>query len=359
MIEIHNITKEFDGNPVLTGVSETIQKGEIFTIIGPSGQGKTTLLRILGLLERPTSGDVLLDGISVTGLPASDPNRRRIGMVFQNPVAFRDSVYNNIAIGLRYRGFPKEEITKKVLQKLHEIGLSGYEHRNATTLSGGEKQRVSLARVMVTGPDVLILDEPTANLDPVSTEVIEDLIRYYNKECNTTVILSTHDMIQGQRLADRVAVMMNGRFIQSGTIFDIFTRPCSVDVAKFIGIGNIVPGTIIRNEEGLSVILTHGAEIHAIGTFPVGTKVKIAIRPEEITVHTGPDRFSSARNVIAGTIEKIIPVGIISRIRIRSGDLALSAQVTWQSVRELDLRPGDRVYLSFKVPSVHIMPDET
>jgi len=102
---------------------------------------------------------------------------------------------------------------------------------------------------MVTEPDILILDEPTANLDPVSTDTIEDLIRYYNKELGTTVIMSTHDLMQGQRLADRVAVMMNGRFIQSGTIFDVFTRPCSVDVAKFIGMGNILPGKVIRKEE--------------------------------------------------------------------------------------------------------------
>ncbi|WP_373839983.1 ABC transporter ATP-binding protein [Methanospirillum sp.] len=357
MIDIRNITKEFDGNYVLTGVSETIRKGEIFAIIGPSGQGKTTLLRILGLLERPTSGQVLLEGRSIIHLSDNDPVRRRIGMVFQNHIAFKDSVYNNIAIGLRYRRFGKDEIKKKLLQKLDEIGLTGYENRKATTLSGGEKQRVSLARVMVTGPDILILDEPTANLDPVSTEVIENLIRYYNKELGTTVIMSTHDLVQGQRLADRVAVMMNGRFIQSGTIFDVFTRPCSVDVAKFIGIGNILPGKIIRKENGLSVILTHDIEIHAISDIPEGTMVRLAIRPEEITLYTGPAQLSSARNVISGTVTDIRPFGIISLIGVKSGDLNLSAQVTWQSINELDLKPGIQVVLSFKAPSVHIMQE--
>jgi len=358
MIDIRNITKEFDGNPVLTGVTETIRKGEIFAIIGPSGQGKTTLLRILGLLQKPTSGEVLLEGKSLTHVSETDPVRRRIGMVFQNPIAFRESVYHNIAIGLWYRGFGKEAINEKILQKLDEIGLSGYENRKATTLSGGEKQRISLARIMVTEPDILILDEPTANLDPVSTDIIEDLIRYYNKELGTTVIMSTHDLMQGQRLADRVAVMMNGRFIQSGTIFDVFTRPCSVDVAKFIGMGNILPGKVIRKEEGMSVILSHGIEIHAIGDIPVGTQIRMAIRPEEITLHTGPDRWSSARNVLFGTIDAVRPFGIISLISVKSGELALSVQVTWQSIRELDLKPGVEVVLSFKAPSVHIMPEE-
>ena len=358
MIDIADITKTFDKNTVLTGVSETIKKGEIFAIIGPSGQGKTTLLRILGLLEKPTTGDVLLEGKSIVKLSDNDPVRRRIGMVFQNPVAFKDSVYHNIALGLHYRGFGKEEIRERVLQKLDEIGLSGYEERKATTLSGGEKQRVSLARIMVTGPDILILDEPTANLDPASTEVIEDLIRHYNKKLGTTVILSTHDLIQGQRLADRVAVMMNGHFIQSATIFDVFTRPCSIDVAKFIGIGNILVGKVIRKEDGLSVILVHGVEIHAISNVPAGTNVRIAIRPEEITLHTSPDRWSSARNVIFGTIEAVKPFGIISHVSVKSGELTLSVQVTWQSIRELDLKPGVEAVLSFKAPSVHIMPEE-
>ncbi len=358
MIEIQDIVKEFDGNTVLTGVTETIQKGEIFAIIGPSGQGKTTLLRILGLLLKQTSGRILFEGKPISQISDSDPVRRRFGMVFQSPVAFKDSVYHNIALGLRYRGFSKEVIREKVLQKLEEIGLTGYENRKATTLSGGEKQRVSLARVMVTGPDVLILDEPTANLDPVSTEVIEDLIRHYNKKLGTTVILSTHDLMQGQRLADRVAVMMNGRFIQSGPIFDVFTRPCSEDVAKFIGISNVLSGKIIRKEEGMSVILVDGKEIHAIAEEPVGTQVKIAIRPEEITLHTGPDQWSSARNILFGVVEAVRPFGIISLISVKSGDLILSVQVTWQSIKELDLKSGVQVSLSFKAPSVHIMPDE-
>lgn len=358
MIKIEQIKKEFEGKEVLTGVSETIQKGEIFAIIGPSGQGKTTLLRILNLLETPSSGQILVDGERIRDATNSSHFRRRMGMVFQSPVAFRDSVYNNIALGLRYRGFSKEEIHEKVTQKLKEIGLSGYEKRKATTLSGGEKQRVSLARVMITGPDILILDEPTANLDPVSTEVIETLIRHYNKKLGTTVILSTHDLMQGQRLASRVAVMMDGRFIQSGSVFDVFTRPCSAEVAKFIGVGNILKGSVARNEWGMAVIRVHGVDIHAIGELPVGSVVNIAIRPEEIMLHTGADLNTSARNIINGTIESVRPFGIISLINVVSGELALSVQVTWQSIRELDLKSGVPVTLSFKAPAVHIMPDE-
>ncbi len=359
MIEIQDIRKEFDGKEVLSGVTQTIRKGEIFAIIGPSGQGKTTLLRILNLLEIPTSGTILFEGTPIQASPDSNLFRRRMGMVFQSTVAFRDTVFNNIALGLRYRGHSKKEIHELVMEKLDEISLSGYENRRALTLSGGEKQRVSLARVMVTGPDLLILDEPTANLDPVSTNVIEDLIRHYNREFGTTVIMSTHDLIQGQRLADRVAVMMEGRFIQSGTIFDVFLHPSSKKVASFIGIGNIITGRVVRNEDGMSVISVKGVEIYSIDTIPPGTPVTLAIRPEEITLHIVPEEKTSARNVIAGTIESVRLFGIISLISVMSGDLKLSVQVTWQSIRELDLKPGIPVTISFKAPSVHIMPGES
>lgn len=357
MIKIQNIRKEFGDAKVLTGVYEEIKRGEIFAIIGPSGQGKTTLLRILNLLETPSSGTILFDTVPIQNGGTTEI-RRKMGMVFQSPVAFRESVFENIALGLRYRGFSKDEITAKVKKKLDEIGLVGYEDRKATTLSGGEKQRVSLARIMITEPDLLILDEPTANLDPVSTEVIENLIRYYNQTYGTTVIMSTHDLIQGQRLADRVAVMMNGRFVQSGTIFDVFTRPCSKDVAKFIGIGNILSGSVTLNESGLSMIDIQGVKIHAIGEMPVGTRVTIAIRPEDITLHSGPDQKTSARNVIPGVIQSVRPFGIISLIDVKTGDITLSVQVTWQSIEELNLKPDIPVTLSFKAPAVHIMPDE-
>ncbi len=356
MIEIQQITKSFENDVVLAGISETIKKGEIFTIIGPSGQGKTTLLRILGLLEKPSSGQILLDGQPICDLPDAHPIRRRIGMVFQNPVVFRETVFDNIALGLRFRGVPEDVIREKVCMKLGEIGLCDYADRMARTLSGGEKQRIALARVLITEPDILILDEPTANLDPLSTQVIEKLIRHYNKEQGTTVILSTHDLMQGQRIADRIAVMMGGRFIQSGTMYEVFTRPTCADVARFIGIGNIFSGRIVRNEEGLSVILAQGVEIYALCDLPKGRDVTVAIRPEEITIHKDQDRGSSARNNISGIIQEIRPSGIISFIMVQAGNLVLSAQVTMRSIKELDLIPGGEVVLSFKASSVHIMP---
>lgn len=288
MIQLRNLSKEFGRNQVLKGVSVDIQKGEVFSIIGPSGQGKTTLLRLINMLERPSGGDIVFDGISYSETGGDLTIRRRMGMVFQKPVAFSETVYDNIAKGLKYRKIPRDEIQRRVLKKLDEIGLAGYEKRNATTLSGGEMQRVSLARVMVTEPDLLILDEPTANLDPLSTSGIEDLIRYYNLEYGTTVIMSTHDLIQGQRLADRIAVMMAGRIAQIGDTYEVFANPCHPSVARFIGVQNIFPGEITETEGGMVSIISDSVRIHAVSDLP-GGRVIIGIRVEDITLHIGPD----------------------------------------------------------------------
>jgi tungstate transport system ATP-binding protein len=248
MITIENVYKNFGLKEVLKGVNAVVKDGEIFTIIGPSGQGKSTLLRIINLLDTPTSGRILLDGDDIHAEKNRTMEfRRRMGMVFQKPAVFNTTVYENIASGLRYRGVDRTIIHDRIEEALEVIGLPGYENRNAKTLSGGEMQRVALARSMVTEPDLLLLDEPTANLDPLATEKIEELILHYNREYGTTVILSTHDMLQGQRLADRIAVMMHGVFAQKGSSHEIFTLPKNKEVARFIGIENVLEGTVTAN----------------------------------------------------------------------------------------------------------------
>ena len=358
MIRLENISKSFGDKVVLDRISAEIPAGKIFTIIGPSGQGKTTLLRLINLLDTPSGGEIFLDGISLHK-PGQDITalRRRMGMVFQTPISFKETVFENIAIGLRYRHVSSTEIIRKVQKKLEEIGLSGYEGRKAGTLSGGEMQRVSLARVMITEPDLLLLDEPTANLDPVSTTKIEELIRYYNREFGTTVIMSSHDLFQGQRMADLIAVMMGGRFIQAGETIKVFSEPCSADVARFIGIRNVLHGRITGCEDGMILVDLGGVMVHALSSIRSG-QVTVALRPEDITLYSEPDGKMSARNVIPGVITEIKPYGIISHVIVSCGEIALAVQVTWQAVRDLSLSTGQEVLLSFKAPSVHVMPFE-
>jgi tungstate transport system ATP-binding protein len=210
---------------------------------------------------------------------------------------------------------------------------------------------------MITEPELLLLDEPTANLDPLSTQKIEDLIKYYNRQYGTTIIMSSHDLYQGQRLANQVAVMMGGRFIQTGETIEVFSRPCSSDVARFIGITNILSGEIHEKKEGIAQINLSGTMVYALSQITSG-KVTVAIRPEDITLYNEPDGKMSARNVLTGTITEIRPYGIISHVMVQVSSISLAVQITWQSVREMNLITGKNVLISFKAPSVHVMPYE-
>lgn len=251
MIAVRDISRTVAGRNILEGITLDIRKGEIFTLIGPSGSGKTTLIRLLDLLDRPGSGAIIFDGIDTGGSEQVRLSiRRRIGMVFQKPTVLNTTVEENVGFGLKFRGEEKPGIRKRVRSALDLVGLKGFEERSAGTLSGGEMQRVALARAIVTEPEVLLLDEPTANLDPVSSEVIETLILQIKKEFGTTIIMSTHDMVQGQRLADRIGVIMNGRLIQTGTAADIFYQPLGRDIARFVGIDPITGGKITENKGG-------------------------------------------------------------------------------------------------------------
>ncbi|MDD1694914.1 MAG: ATP-binding cassette domain-containing protein, partial [Methanoregula sp.] len=222
-----------------------IKKGEIFTLIGPSGSGKTTLLRVLDLLDLQSDGRLVFDGTD-THAPETVrlAIRRRMSMVFQKPAVLNTTVAENVAFGLKFRGVPRRESQRKVLSALELVDLLPFANRRAPTLSGGEMQRVALARAMVTEPELLLLDEPTANLDPVSSEMIENLIVRINREMHTTIVLSTHDMIQGQRLADHIGVIMGGRLAQVGTINDIFYQPKGREIARFVGIDTILNGIV-------------------------------------------------------------------------------------------------------------------
>ncbi|WOF15322.1 ABC transporter ATP-binding protein [Methanoplanus sp. FWC-SCC4] len=359
MFKIHGLYKKFGEKQVLNGVDLEIKKGEVFTIIGPSGQGKSTLLRIMNLLETPTSGSVIFDGKDLfEGGRVSVDMKRRMGMVFQNPTAFNMNVFDNVALGLKYRGLKKAEIKEKVEEALLEIGLSGYEKRLAKTLSGGEMQRVSLARAIVTEPDILFMDEPTASLDPVNTEKIEDLIHYYNKEKGITIVMSTHDLMQGQRLADRIGVMIEGVFYQKGTPDEVFSKPANESVARFIGINNIIYGKVIRREEGgkHAILKAGGVEILVMTGFSQGSRVSACIRPEEITVHHKRIEMVRGRNIISGIVSGISRQGRLIFADVDCGaGLNISALVTWEQFESLSLKKGDEVFLSFKPRSVHVM----
>jgi len=359
MIRIEAVTKKSGDTEILKTISIRILKGEIFTLIGPSGSGKTTLLRLLNLLDTPTTGKIVFDGTDTSENEKVRLSvRRRMGMVFQKPAMLNTTVAENVAFGLKFRGVENSQIEKRVRATLDLVGLAAFSSRRAITLSGGEMQRVSIARAMVTEPDVLLLDEPTANLDPVSSEVIEDLILRINRELHTTIILSTHDMIQGQRLADRMGVIMDGRMAQVGTTNDIFYQPFGKDIARFVGIDTNLKGVVKTNNRGHAEIETGGAIFEAITSILPGQRVALYIRPEEVTVmlQESGSKKTSARNQLIGTITKMVPFGPFIRITVDCGSL-LTALITRRSSDELGLAVGMTVIAGVKATAIHVLPD--
>ncbi|HSO25232.1 MAG TPA: phosphate ABC transporter ATP-binding protein, partial [Methanobacteriaceae archaeon] len=227
ILELKGISKTYEKEEILRDVNLKIKKGANLGLIGPTGCGKTTLLRIIDLLEHPDSGKIIFNDTDVLNSSKKEKMeiRRKIGMVFQKPVVFRGTVFENVSYGPDIRGQDKNALKEKISETLESLGLGGYEDRNASSISGGETQRMALARVLINEPELLVLDEPTANLDPLSTEKIEALILKLKKK-ETTVIMATHDLIQGQRLCDEIAIL-NHEIYQIGSPEEVFSKPKS------------------------------------------------------------------------------------------------------------------------------------
>ncbi len=238
LIGIRNICKSFGSKEVLKNVNLAINRGEIFALLGPSGAGKTTLLRILDFFEKPKSGQVVFDGMQLNFHDAKKI-RKKMSLLFQTPAVFNASVFDNVAYGLKVRGIDKMIIGKKVGDALKIVGLSGMEKQRARTLSGGEAQRMAFARAIVYEPEILLLDEPTANLDPANVAKIEEIIRRIKNDLGTTIVIATHNIPQVKRIADRAGILLNGELIEVNSIEGIFTAPQDERSAAFLN-GEIV-----------------------------------------------------------------------------------------------------------------------
>lgn len=230
LIEIKGLYKSFGKSEILNDINLDVEEGKVLALIGPTGSGKTSLLRLIDTLDQPTRGSIFFHGEDICRFSSKEKLlvRRRMAMVFQKPVMFSRSVYENVAYGLKVRG--KRSSRDDVLNTIEEVGLSEYESRSAATLSGGEMQRIALARAMVIKPEVLLLDEPTANLDPRSASAIDDLIGRL-AQSGTTVIIASHNMAECRRLANKVVVLVKGRITRKGRPNDIpndYVQPAGI-----------------------------------------------------------------------------------------------------------------------------------
>jgi molybdopterin-binding protein len=345
LYELERVTKHYGANPALTDLTLTIEEN-ITALIGYSGAGKTTLLKMLAGLETPSSGTIRYNGTEITSRNIHQL-RREVTMLFQDPVFFNLSVEDNVAYGLRRRGVTKDEARERGKRMLASLGLRGFEKRPASKLSGGEQQRVALARALVLEPKVLLLDEPTSDLDPTNTRVIINLIKDFSDKA--PVIVATHEFTHVVELADRIAVLMNGELRQYASPHKIFYEPHGEEVAHFVGIENIFQGEVVSNEEGVATVDIGQQTIHVRSNVSSGA-VNIFIRPENVILSLH-QLNSSARNNVQGTIVSITQIGPVFRITLDNG---LNAFITKQSVEELDLYIGKKIFAAFKATAAHL-----
>jgi thiamine transport system ATP-binding protein len=246
VLRVENVTVRFDGEAVVDDASLAVSRSEIVTVLGPSGSGKTTLLRVIAGLQAPDAGRVVLDGEDLAGVA---PYRRGIGLVFQDHALFphRD-VFGNVSFGLRMRGDPPEVVAARTSELLDLVGLAGFERRSVGTLSGGEQQRIALARALAPEPRILLLDEPLGSLDRrLRDRLLDDLARLFD-DLALTAVYVTHDQTEAFTLGDRVAVMRAGRVVQVATPDALWAQPLDEDVARFLGLANVSDGDVVRPE---------------------------------------------------------------------------------------------------------------
>lgn len=354
LLRVENIRQVYGGVEILNDINLSLDRGEVFALIGPTGCGKTTLLKLIDLLEKPSSGNIYFDEIDVTYNENDRLSaRRRMALVQQKPIVFSLKVYDNVAIGLKWRGISKDFIREKVEQSLDLVGMADYTDRDAKTLSGGETQRIALARALVVEPELLLLDEPTANLDPNSASKIEEIIEHVIVEYGISVFMTTHDMIQGQRLSHKVGVLMEGRMLQMGKPDEIFNSPSSKEVAEFVGIDNILAGTIDKKDGELVDVKVTGGIISAISNYDLGESVYSLIRPEDITLSLVKEG-GSARNVFGGAIIKFATLGSLVHIEVGCG-FTLFVVVTAKSAIDMGLEVGTQVFVSFKATAIKVI----
>jgi spermidine/putrescine transport system ATP-binding protein/putrescine transport system ATP-binding protein len=288
LLQIRDISKSYDSIPALSAVSLEVKTNEFFAILGPSGSGKTTLLRALAGFESLDSGDILLEGESLVGVA---PNKRPINLMFQSYALFPHlSVFDNVAYGLRREGLPSSQVTERVTSLLNTVGLQDLAKRRPHQLSGGQKQRVALARAMVKRPKLLLLDEPLSALDRKVREEMQLELKRLQAEVGITFVVVTHDQEEAMSMADRIAVMDEGRVVQVAHPAELYKNPANSFVASFIGTSTLLKGQL---DNGI-FRLTNGVEIPCSLVGQDRSNSWLMLRPEDITA------FPSAK--IRGTV---------------------------------------------------------
>jgi len=338
-ISVRGLVQTYQGRTVLSVPELDLEPGAMLTLLGPNGSGKSTLLRLLGLLETPVAGRIAYHGRVLSHAKERLEQRRQMVMVFQDPLLFRGTVYDNVAYGLRLRKTPPHLERQRVHETLELLGLGSLATRGITSLSGGEEQKTALARALVLRPSIMFLDEPTAYLDaPTRHSFCAELLALLDALGIATVFV-THDRNEARRMSRAVAVLLAGRLEQLGPAEEVFRRPGSVQLAAFLGVENLFPAMACR-ENGCTRLQAPGLELRAAAA--AGGPVTVGLRPQDL--HLDVDGGAST-NVFAGTIRHVMPQDAACRLEVDCG-IPLVVYVSEQEADRRGLRAGQAVRLS-------------
>lgn len=353
LVRFDGVSKAFGDTVAVTGVELSIYEGEFFALLGPSGCGKTTLMRMLAGFESPDAGRIMLEGRDIQADP---PHRRPVHMMFQAYALFPHlNVAQNIAFGLKRQGLPKAEIGPRVEEMLALVKLEGLGRRRPDQLSGGQRQRVALARALAPRPRILLLDEPMAALDKKLREETQFELMTLQQTLGMTFMIVTHDQDEAMVVADRIAVMREGRIVQVGRPAEVYEAPADRYVAGFIGDVNLFEGRVTAAEGPLLRLATADGPFDAEGVGAVGDPVWLAVRPEKIAVHAEPP--ADARNRLAG---RILDYGYLGDwttylVEIAPGRTIRAARANATRTVDRPLGCDDPVWLTFAPSSAVVL----
>ncbi len=358
-LEAHGLQVDADGRRILDVDSLALHRGKVLTVMGPNGSGKSTLVRVLALLQKPSRGTLRLFWSAVDWRSNLRHLRRRMSVVFQQPLLLSGSVRTNVALALKTRGVRRDRAEPLIDEWLERLRISELANRPAYTLSAGEAQRTSLARAFAAQPEILLLDEPLSMLDtPTREQLLREVAKLLRGSTAATLFV-THDRSEALAIGDELAILMDGRIVQTGSVESVFGRPLDSRLADFVGVENVIPGTVDNIDAGIATVRIGTAQAEVVAQGETGSDVHVCVRPEDVVLALPPTAAkTSVRNSFAGEVLTLHPHGSQLRIELECG-FGLIAYVTRRSAEELGLQRGTKVISSFKASAAHLISRAT
>ncbi len=346
-VNLDGVSKTYGNFQALAKTDLVIQRGEFLTLLGPSGSGKTTILNLIAGVVYPSEGRILIEGRDVTDIP---PNKRELGMVFQNYALMPHlNVFDNVAFALRVRKRPRAEIRERVAQALQTVRLEGVEKRKLKELSGGQQQRVAIARCLIYNPSIILMDEPLGALDKRLREGMQLELKRLHQELNITILYVTHDQEEALTMSDRIVLINNGLIAQMGTPEDLYFRPRSTFVASFLGVSNLIDGTVQVMDGETAAIMTPFGTVR--GSFRgakagIGDKVTAMARPESLHIFEEPPDPARYNSVRGEMVDHIAYGGVVKYFVKVADDIVLTVQMLTSADRVIPA-PGTDLAVSW------------